>query len=62
MKTEIILFDNHCLYLEAMGCLLDKNGFGEKYSYTITTEADELENLIKEESQIINMPKNDFRP
>lgn len=52
MKTEIILFDNHCLYLEAMCCLLDKKGFGEKYSYTITTEADELENLIKEGSQI----------
>lgn len=52
MKTEIILFDHHYLYLEAMCCLLDKDGFSKKHTYKFTTEINELENLINGKPQI----------
>lgn len=52
MKTEIILFDNHFLYLQALCCLLDKKGFDKKYNYQYTVNPDELENLVSEKSEI----------
>ena len=52
MKTEIILFDNHHLYVEALCCLLDKNGFNRNYVYQCTVDSGELENLVSEKSEI----------
>src|SRR5690606_35186016 len=52
MKTEIILFDNHFLYLQALCCLLDKKGFDKKYNYQYTVNPDELENLVSEKSEM----------
>lgn len=55
MKSEIILYDNYHLYLEAFRCFLDKNGFNEKYQYQSTVDLNEIENLVSNDSSIIVM-------
>ncbi|MGZ5197239.1 MAG: response regulator transcription factor [Kaistella sp.] len=52
MKTEIVLFDNHYLYLEALCCLLNKNGFDKIFNYQCTVDVDELEDMVTEKSEI----------
>ena len=55
MKSEIILYDNYYLYLEAFPCFLDKNGFTEMYDYKSTVEFSEIENLVSEDSSVVIM-------
>ena len=55
MKTEIITYDSHYLYLECMTCLLEKNGFGKDYDFLNTINFDQIENFISDKTSILIM-------
>lgn len=55
MKTEIVIYDSHYLYLECMTCLLEKSGFGKDYHFLSTVNFDEIGNFISDKTSILIM-------
>jgi DNA-binding NarL/FixJ family response regulator len=55
MKTEIIIYDSHYLYLECINCFLEKNGFGKDYDFLNTINFDEVGNFVSDNTSILIM-------
>ncbi|WP_234111594.1 response regulator transcription factor [Chryseobacterium sp. R2A-55] len=55
MKKEILLYDSHVIFLQALKYFLERNGFHQKYDFSITTKFEEMGVLISDRTTLLIM-------